>query len=193
MKKTTIVLFILGICTFSLNRASAQQTFNSGDNVFNLGFGLGGDLYAGGGYATVIPPIEASWEHGMNVPKLGLGIFIGVASESYQVPYNDYYDGHYYGYYTWRYTDKLIGIRGAYHFYTQHKFDVYAGAILGYNSVSYSYTGPGEGYNNYATLGSGIAFDIFIGGRYYFSHHWGVYAELGYGIDLLSIGVTAKL
>jgi hypothetical protein len=189
MKSIITWFSIVTICLCFSFRSKAQSTFNSGDNVFNLGIGLAGNLYAGGGYATTIPPIGLSFEHGLNNSKIGIGGFLGVASSTYSYDYGGY------GNYSWRYTYKIIAVRGAYHFYTQKKFDVYAGALLGYNAVSFTYSAPpgDQTYNGYATVGSGFAFDIFVGGRYYFTQHFGVMAELGYGVTLLTIGIALKL
>ncbi len=187
MKRIFTACCIFPCCIFFCSKTDAQ-TFNPGDNVFNLGVGLGGNLYTGTGYSTNLPPIGVAFDHGLNAPKWGIGGFIGVASATYQYNYSGY------GYDSWKYTYKIIGVRGTYHFYMKDKFDVYGGALLGYDAVSVTFTGPYTDYRGMYTVGgSGLAFDIFVGGRYYFSPKVGVVAELGYGISFLTIGVTFKL
>ncbi|HVB03748.1 MAG TPA: hypothetical protein VNE41_08505 [Chitinophagaceae bacterium] len=186
MKKTA-TFFLIGAFLLFAYLPTKAQSFKSGDNIFNLGVGVvGGDLYAGGGYSTSVPPISLSYEHGMNIHNFGLGAIIAFSSSAYN--YN------YYGYsFSYHYSYKIIGLRAAYHFYTQEHFDIYGGLILGYDIVSATssdYTGNGY---NYTVAGSSLAFDIFVGARYYFSDHVGAMAELGYGISILNIGLAFKL
>jgi hypothetical protein len=68
--------------------------------------------------------------------------------------------------------------------------------MLAYRSVTYKdNTDYGQyGYlNTYTYSGSGVGFSGFLGARYYFSDKVGGYAELGYGLTTLQIGLAVKL
>ncbi|HMR18787.1 MAG TPA: hypothetical protein PKA53_05770, partial [Sphingobacterium sp.] len=69
--------------------------------------------------------------------------------------------------------------------------DVYGGVMLGYNIVTYSVDGNDGGMGN--NYGSGLGFSGFLGGRWLFSDNIGVFAELGYGVSTLNVGITFKL
>lgn len=62
--------------------------------------------------------------------------------------------------------------------------------MLGYNIVKYSSNGNDTNLSN--TYGSGLGFSGFLGGRWFFSEKFGAYAELGYGVSVLGIGLTYK-
>ena len=89
----------------------------------------------------------------------------------------------------------MIGARGSYHFnellnVDNPKVDIYGGAMLFYRGFSSKYTGSGTPYDyNFG----GIDFALHAGGRYMFSQAIGAYAELGYGISPLQLGVTVQL
>jgi hypothetical protein len=88
----------------------------------------------------------------------------------------------------------VVGARGAYHyngFENVPDLDVYGGVMLGYNIVKYSSNGNDEYLAN--SYGSGIGFSGFLGGRWFFSDNIGAYAELGYGVSTLNVGVTFKM
>ncbi|HVB04279.1 MAG TPA: hypothetical protein VNE41_11235, partial [Chitinophagaceae bacterium] len=65
MKRIFTVFCVFSCCLFFCSKTEAQ-TFNPGDNVFNLSLGLGGDLYTGAGYSTTLPPIGLAFDHGLN-------------------------------------------------------------------------------------------------------------------------------
>ncbi len=95
-----------------------------------------------------------------------------------------------------RYTFIYAGARGSYHLgellgVSDNKFDPYIGASLGFRHVSYrdSYGYGSDYYNSY---GSGLYLGIHLGSRYMFSEKLGGFAEVGYGISALRLGVSAK-
>jgi hypothetical protein len=47
--------------------------------------------------------------------------------------------------------------------------------------------------SSWSGSGSGVAYSLFVGGRYYFNQHIGVFAELGYGVAWLNLGVAFHL
>ena len=184
--KKLISLFVI-LVFISFNDSLAKGPFNLADNNLNIGIGVGSTLYGN----TTIPPISASYEIGFpwtqnNFTKnISVGGYLGFSQTEYDWSWG-----------TWSYTYIIIGARGSYHFYSEDNIDAYGGLMLGYNIVSHSYQSK-TGYDDYdygtAGASSGIDVSAFVGGRYYFSPAFGVYAELGYGIAYLNLGVTLKL
>ena len=171
MKK--IVLFILLTVSFFSIKA---QSFEQGDNVFNLGIGIGGAYNSGN--SIIMPPISVSFEYGLTndlgVGNFGVGLYAGVSS----VEDN----------FGTRFTPIVIGVRGAYHFYKTEKIDIYGGALFGFRMVE----SDNIGMSTYSAK-SGITWDTFIGARYYLTSNLTLMTELGYGISWLTVGIAYKL
>lgn len=140
------------------------QSFEEGTQVVQLGVGVGGDVGT---------PFSGGYEYGIS-DKIGVGATFGYSS----------YDLGFY-----KYTSILLGAKGNYHFYTTDKFDAYGGLSLIYNKLSTDSTGP----FGITPSGSGIVFVGQLGARYYFSDSIGAFAELGYGLANLNVGVVFKL
>lgn len=188
MKKVTFVLFFA-----LLAGAASAQPFERGTNMVNLGIGLGSNL---GGLGSGRPAISASYERGVwdigGPGVISLGGYVG--NTGYK--YDGIFSGSYGYTQKWNYT--IVGVRGAYHyngFTDVPQLDLYGGVMLSYNVVSYSYKDnsggsiPGTAPNAY---GSGTGFSGFIGGRWMFADKFGAFAELGYGISTLNIGLSIK-
>jgi hypothetical protein len=152
----------------------------------NLSAGVGFGMYGLYGSST-LPPIFVSFETGV-AEKITLGGIVAYSGSS-----DDF------GYGKWKYTYIVIGARGAYHFLEHNpKFDAYAGAGLGYDIVSASVTWNNGAYqslygNFYSASASYFFFDVFVGGRWYFSPKWALQGEVGYGVGFARIGVSYKL
>jgi hypothetical protein len=180
MKRILLISMLLVII---VSLSFSQIAYKKGDQVVNLGIGLGGFA---GAYGTGGIAITGGYEYGVN-ENISLGGVIGYSSSS-----DDYFDG------TAKYTYFLIGARGAYHYDLFHNpnIDTYGGILLGYNIVSSSWTWN-DGYSGYgysfSASSSYLEYGLFVGGRYYFDPHWAVQAELGYGLGILNIGVAYKL
>ncbi len=181
--KRILLLSVLVIFIASLS--FGQMAYKKGDNVVNLGIGIGGfaGAYGSGGIA-----ITGGYEYGFH-ENISLGGIVGYSSSS-----DDVFAG-----YGWDYTYILIGARGAYHIDLLHdpKIDTYGGILLGYNIVSSSATGTlptygGYTWGTYSASASYLAYGIFIGGRYYFNTNLAVQAELGYGLGILNVGIAYK-
>jgi hypothetical protein len=157
-----------------------QIAYKAGDQNVSAVIGLGG--FAGVYGTSSMPAIAGSYETGLN-ENISVGGIVGFTGSS-----DDY------GFAKYDYTYILIGARGAYHYDLLHndKIDTYGGIMLGYNIVSSSVKTSIPGFNASAS-GSYLAFGGFIGGRYYFTPQLAAQAELGYGIGLLTIGVSYKL
>jgi hypothetical protein len=175
---------------------TTQAQFEEGDNIVGLGIGVGGGYGVGwsGSGVTRSPAITLHYDHGMGdlgPGTWGLGGFVGYKTISYEQAYFNYYR------YDYRYTFFVIGARGTWHYNDWHtdKLDTYGGLMLAYKSVTFKDNtdyGPYGYLNTYSYSGSGIDLGAFLGARYWFSDQFGAFAELGYGLTLLQVGVSAK-
>lgn len=165
-------LTIAAFCLFAHSNLHAQ--YKKGDNLLNAGIGLG--VYTYGGL-----PFGASFEHGIT-EDISVGGFFDYLS--WKNTYSTYS-------YSWRFM--YFGARGSYHFnellkLDNDKVDVYAGIGLGYRVVSTS-DNLVAGYGGY---GGGLFYNVHVGGRYYFANNIAGFAELGYGVSALRLGLTFK-
>ena len=176
----------IGIALFVI-QGNAQNTFNKGDKVVNLAVGFGSGLYSGSVYSNVTPAISGSFEVGIKDElfdansSLGIGGYVGYTSAKSN-----------FGGAGYKYTDIIIGARGALHYQLVEKLDTYTGLMLGYDIVSAKYYGTLGAYSGNASA-SGLAFSWFLGGRYYFNDRFAGLLELGVGVTNLNIGVAIKL
>ena len=170
MKKVQIikVLFVFLFCAVFTMGANAQNTFNKGDKIVNLGIGLG-NTYSG--YSSMIP-ISGSFEVGIkdnlfdDKSSLGVGAYFGFASKDH-------------------WTFLYPGVRGALHYQFIDKLDTYAGLMLAMRMYTWSYEGHSDSYSDFII-------PFYIGGRYYFTDKMAAFAELGHGIAYLQLGVSLK-
>lgn len=176
MKKVIFILLVVAMAT-----SVSAQPFQKGTTAANVGIGLGTAL---GGLGKARPAISVSVDHGFwdigGPGVISLGGYIGNTGYKYtDLGYTA----------KWNYI--VIGARGAYHyngFTDLPNLDVYGGAMLGYNIVKYTADGAGADLSN--NYGSGIGLSGFVGGRWLFTENIGGYAELGYGVSVLAVGVT---
>jgi hypothetical protein len=185
MKKKVLLAATLLASLFVQTNVFAQDskgfTDVKGMNVLNAGIGLGSYGLSGTGGL----PLTASFEHGFS-KNISAGATVGLIQKKFA--------------FDWKYTYLLFGARGSYHLneafkIANPKVDVYAGAGLFYRRYSFKYTGAtGEDHDdfNFSASGGDIDFELHAGGRYLFNNRVGAFAELGYGISPLQIGVTLK-
>ncbi len=122
MKKSTktILALTFAILTMGLTSASAQ-VYQKGDNLLNVGIGLGG------GFGT---PMGISFEHGFT-DKISGGAMVTYSSTDVSV---------------YKYTYIIAGARASYHFdFGVEKLDPYLGAMLGYNVAKVNNSGVPAG------------------------------------------------
>jgi len=192
MKKFLAIDFLFvffALCSFTFG-ASAQSTqkitsaqiayahysaFNEGDMVINAGVGLGTFIYDRD-FSVILPPITASFEYGIvdlfeGQGGIGIGGYAG-----YLLRKNDVFGN---------VGDLVVGPRGLFHYQFVDNLDTYTGIMLGYDIRSFS-------QKNTPLSGSTFAFAYFVGARYYFTNHFGAFAELGYGISPVQLGFTFK-
>jgi hypothetical protein len=164
--------------TISYARGSG---FHQGDKLLNLGVGLSSYYYG--------TPIGLSFESGVSDD-----ISVGA-----QFDYNSgNYDGYYSSSYRWGYSAYYLGIRGSYHLnnvlqLNEEKVDLYAGLGLGYQRFRWDDDAYGYGYGYSYNYRSGLFFNYFIGGKYYFTPKVGAFVELGYtGLSSSRVGISFK-
>lgn len=173
--KKSIIYFVFAV--FSTSFAFAQE-FNVGTNIINAGVGFGGNF---GSFTTSsqTPGYSISYERGVwDVPGPGvvsLGAYLGTKTYKY-----DYLGGND----KWTYT--IVGVRGAYHYngLNVENLDVYGGVMVSYNILSFT---------GVRSFGSNLGATGFIGGRWFFAENFAVFAEAGYGVAYLSVGVSIRL
>jgi hypothetical protein len=188
MKK--LFTFML-VALLSIPVVRAQESmFNLGDKVVNIGIGLGSTLYSGSWYKTTIPPISLSFEQAilddiLENGVVGVGAYVGFSSYKWHYVYSTYD----YGY---KYTNIVIGARGNFHYPLVDKLDTYLGVLLGYNIVTSSEFGT-IGVYDYSPNSGRVAIAGYVGARYYFSDSFSAFAELGYGISYLTLGIGIRL
>ena len=187
--KKTISLIIIAFCISGIANA---QAFTKESFAANLGFGFG--WYSYGYSVSSFPAITFSAEKGVwdveDVGVISLGGTVGWKAAKYDWPFlNDKYE------YKW--TDFIVAARGTLHpqLIDNDKVDLYGGVALGVRFETYKYYLPN--YNSEATEytdnNANPLLGIYVGGRYYFSDHFGVFAELGYGLGYLTIGASYKI
>lgn len=188
---------LVGAVAFSGSFLSASAQFGEGDNVLGVGVGIGGGYNVGfGSGISQGPGIGLHFDHGMGdlgPGTWGLGGYLGYKTVSYKsaVPYWNYAED-----YRWNYV--TIGLRGTWHYNEWHgnsQLDTYGGLMLSYRSVSFKNNTvypPNWVGNRYSWSGGGIGFSGLLGARYYFSDNIGAFAEAGFGVAILQLGLAAR-
>ena len=177
MKKAKLFMSMLVVASLFSVATKAQSV--KGNNYLNAGIGIGTYGFSGTGGV----PVTASYEHGFS-DKISAGAFVGIIQRKYTDDFK------------YKYT--VIGIRGSYHFnellnVANEKLDVYGGVSLSRRGYTLKYDwNDGEHTYTEKAKASDVVFGIHAGGRYQFSSNVGVFAELGYGISPLQLGVTFK-
>ncbi|GAB4030105.1 hypothetical protein [Spirosoma gilvum] len=154
--------------------AHPRTTYSRGHKNVYVNLGLGLATYYGGGFPVGVS-VEADVKNNFSV---GGSI--------------DYY--HYNYYYSSGYNFVYFGARGSYHLgealnVQSNSFDPYIGASLGFRYA-------GSGYSDYyyysSGYNSGVWVGLHLGSRFMFSPKVGAFAEVGYGVSAVKLGLTAK-
>jgi len=206
MKKTlAIIVFIFASFT-SLNSfgqattSSSNPAFGPGNFILNPGIGFG---YSYGYLGSFLPAIGLSGDYGLKVSAgpgtIGVGGVVAFKFGSY--------DYGYYGYdYSAHYSETIIAVRASYHWTPPgvDKLDLYAGIPLGVRLDHYSeydpivtgydvYGNPIYKYENVSGTATYPFLGLYVGASYYFSSRVGVFAEVGYAVSAITIGLNFKL
>ena len=156
------------------------QGYKKGVNNLNIGVGMGLNGITG---ESSLPPISLGYQYGLE-DKYSIGAIVGYSSSTSSVLS-----------YEWTYTYIFVGGRGEYHFMkSTDKLDAYAGATLGYTIVSVSEPDNLPAFGAWGAVGTSyLIYGAHAGVRYAFSKSFGAFAEVGYGIGLLTAGINIKL
>lgn len=176
---------LLSLVVAATTLAANAQHFEKGSKFFHVGIGVISP-YAYSGSKMGVPPVHASLEIGVT-DKIGIGGLVGYTSSKYETAFlSDKF--------AWKFSYLVIGARGNYHFYQDDKFDVYGGAMLGYNIASAKFDSTDPDLEKWVTEPKvgGVAFGVYAGGRYFFKETSALFAEIGYSIAWLNVGYCAK-
>lgn len=176
MKRLLTALLALFMTAGTL---SAQDVFRKNDVAMNMGVGYNNTLTMN--FNTIVPPISVSVEYGIvdnpfneEYGSIGVGGYLGYTSYGYKNNSR-----------TASYT--ILGARGSYHFQFFPKLDTYGGLLLGLAFRS------GDLFeNDVNTNNARLAYGIFIGGRYMFHENIGAFAEVGWGVSAINLGLALK-
>jgi hypothetical protein len=176
MKTATLTLLSFA---FLLVLSAAQAQTSPRTKYLNAGLGLG--AFTAGGI-----PIGASLEVDVK-ENISVGGFFDYARYGYK-----------YAGYRWNYNFLYFGARASYHLgdllrdadISNPRWDPYAGLSLGLRTAHYSdNTGTDDFTSPYS---SGAFLGLHLGSRYMFTEKVGAFAEVGYGVSALRLGVTAR-
>ena len=172
------------------------QGFGPGDKNLGLGLGFGGNYSENSSFTAQTPLFGLSYEQGvmdLGPGTLGLGGFLGYKSLSSEILSSALV-------YTYdlQWTYFIVGVLSTWHYNQWHgveKLDTYAGIIVSYNAVRYTdnTTYPVGVPQPTYDVDSELGLTGYLGARYYFSDQFGAHAELGYGISVLTLGVSFQL
>lgn len=169
----------------------SQNAFSDGDNNINLGIGIGSNL-GGRGFKSTLPPLSISYERCIidelfdDKSSLGVGGYFGYSTSRSE--FSSTVTSAKFGF---NYSYLIIGARGALHYHLVDKLDTYGGLMLGLNITKHSTYGNWHDFHS-LPLGNTLGWSLFFGGRYYFHENLAAFAELGYGIAFLQVGITFK-
>ncbi|MDR2129700.1 MAG: hypothetical protein LBP56_00800 [Odoribacteraceae bacterium] len=175
MKKLFLIVGFMAVVATT----RAQEVFAKDDFVGHAGIGIGSYL-GGDPYKLSVLPLALSGEYGIldsfirGKAAVGVGGYLAYAAS--KVPHTRARVSHF-----------VLGVRGVFHYQFVEKLDTYAGISCGYNIETEKHT---EG-NSYPGS-SAIIPASFIGARYYVNDQWALFAEIGYGIAPLELGVAFK-
>lgn len=179
--KINFIAIVLSL--FMSSFANADGPVVKGTSVLGFGFGMANRYYGFSGFSPGVKVnYEAGlWQAGPGVVTLG-GTF-GFTHQRYRYSYwASGYD------YSW--ANFIIAARSAWHHnWGIEKFDTYAGASAGVRFMIFSDGGdPNPTRPTYNTVYP--HFGGFVGAAYYFKPTVGVFAEVGYDINFITVGLN---
>lgn len=187
MKNTIITCTLIALVTLLFttpNKLVAQTPMTKGVNVAQVGIGLGG--WTTGYTTSETPVIILTYEKGIkdNFGPGNLSVGGSIAYKSGRIGGFDF------GASDWTYTYLGIVGRASWHphFVKSEKFDAYTGLSLGYYLINSDFESAYYGDLDFSE--GGVELGIHIGGRYNFSEQFGAFAELGFGLGVLNVGVA---
>ncbi len=186
------ILFIIAFCCLSLATAYSQS------GKLNLSAGIGFEPTTQMDNATT-NKLPMSFKVGYQVsPMFSLNAFGAYSSITSQpIPIND-------GMAIRTTTNQtFLGLRGELKKGLGERFEVYGGGTLGYvfqdigemTAAGSKFSRvSGEPTPNDPNASKGqMLYAGFVGSTFFVQRHIGVFAELGYGVSLLNVGVTVRI
>lgn len=188
MKK---LICLLPLFALLLTNTTAQATFKAGDMELATGVGIF-STFAKDGANTIVPPVSARL--GVRVSSnFSLAGYIAYSSSELQKeqPNGTVEDI--------SNQMTIVGLRAAAHANPHDKVDFYGGVMMGYNipNIETLVDGTPKSVDEDAPsfsrpVENNFAYSAFVGAAYYHNKHLGVFVEAGYGISILSTGLTVK-
>ena len=192
MTKKLFAFIVVFTTCGALTGIHAKNPFSKGDRIVNVGIGIG-SYYGGSGYTSSIPPLSVSYEQGIidglldGKASVGVGGYMAYTANKWETSISN-------STYGYKYSYLIIGARGTFHHQFVDKLDTYTGLMLGYNVVNSKFFGDDPGSHPSGPTGvTGLGYSAFIGARYHFSDKLAAFAEIGYGISALELGISIKL
>lgn len=187
MKK---IMILLALMVFGLSSVTSQTTFKKGDVEFAAGIGLF-PTFAKDEVTTVAPPVSARVNIRL-LPNFSLGAYAAYSASEARaaMPGGAFRDI--------ENQFCLFGLRAVAHANRIDNWDIYGGAMLGYNMPRVSGSigkekSEIEGPSFSRPAENTFTYSAFVGASYYPLKNAGLFAEVGYGVSIFSIGVSVKL
>lgn len=170
--------------------SGAEPAFDKGSNTLGLSIGLGldyDDFY--GDDVTRMPALNITLDHGtianVGPGTIGIGGVYSFKRTTYRYSNDKYRE-------SW--TNNIFGVRGTYHLTIlkdkNNKFDPYAGLTLGFRINSYRDTYYDDKSYNFNYVNGHPIYGVFAGAKYNFKKNFGAFAEVGYDISFLRLGIN---
>lgn len=185
--------FVLLLTTCSFFTAQAQADFKAGDIEAAAGVGVFSTYFKDGAQA-IVPPLSARLQVRL-LPNFSLGAFAAYSSS--EITQRPLPDG------TFQDISNetfILGLRAAAHSQRLGNWDVYGGMSLAYampeieesiNGLPKSVEPEGPSFRR--PTENTMLYSAFIGATYYPLDNLGLFGEVGYGISILSFGLSARL
>lgn len=186
------LLILTGLLVFSFTNLISQTTFKKGDIELATGIGLF-STFAKDNPNTLVPPVSArvAVRLATNFSLGGYAAYSSAQSKQIALPDGNFKD-----------VDNeffIVGLRAAAHTNRIDNWDIYGGAMLGYNipkvkEVLTEEKSVGDDAPTFSRPAENkVTYSAFVGGSYYPIKNLGVFAEVGYGISIFNLGVSLKL
>lgn len=188
MRHSILIIATLLWGTWCVRAQKNELPFVKGTRTIGVSTGFGID-YGYYGNVSRTPALCATYDQGffeeVGPGTIGFGGIVGFKAAHYNYANN---------------TDQakwlhvLIGVRATYHLTLlankDNKFDPYGGVLAGIRINQYSDTYYNRlGFNPNTYNGINPITGIFVGARYNFANNIGAFAEAGYDISFLRIGL----
>lgn len=186
------VAILTGLLVFCLTSAISQTTFKKGDIELATGIGIF-STFAKDNPNTIVPPVSAriGVRLASNFSLGGYAAYSSSQASQLALPNGNFKD-----------VDNeflILGLRAAAHTNRMDNWDIYGGAMLGYNIPKVQETvtevkSVGDDAPSFSRPAENkVTYSAFVGGSYYPVKNLGVFAEVGYGISIFNLGVSLKL